>query len=223
MKPLPWSYTALDDFVNCPRAYFEKRVAKSVVEVESEQMRWGTIVHKHFELRQLDATPLPLELLVHEPFMQKLDMLSGIAETEQKIALNRRGLPCAFFDKTVWFRGVVDYRKRHGTHAIIVDYKTGKPHQKFGQLKLFALHTMAQHPDIDTVAVKFYWTQTQSITGAVYTRSMLSSLWQEFVPNLKQYAEAFRTDTWQPRPSGLCYGWCPVTLCEFWKPKRQSR
>jgi hypothetical protein len=40
------------------------------------------------------------------------------------------------------------------------------------------------------------------------------------VPDLKQYATAFKTDVWQPRQSGLCNGWCPVTECEFWKPKR---
>ena len=37
-----------------------------------------------------------------------------------------------------------------------------------------------------------------------------------------QYAQAFKTDTWQPRPSGLCNGWCPVKTCEFWQPKRNK-
>ena len=122
----------------------------------------------------------------------------------------------------VWWRGIIDYVKRDGPDAVIVDYKTGKPHQKFGQLKLFALYLFAKHPEITQVQVLYYWTKTQTMTGALYTREMVGALWQEFVPNLKQYVEAFRTDTWQPRPSGLC-GWCPVKLCEHWRPRPRGR
>jgi hypothetical protein len=223
MKPKPWSSTALDDFVNCPRQYYEKRVIKTVPEVETEEMRWGTILHRHFELRQKDQTPLPKEVDEHEPFMQRLAQLPGTTYTEQKVALSRHGHPCPFFGPSVWWRGIIDYRKVHANEALIIDYKTGKPHQKFGQLKLFALYTFASDPEVETVTTKYYWTRTKSMTGATYTRGQSSALWAEFIPNLKQYVEAYKTDTWQPRQSGLCYGWCPVTHCEFWKPKRSNR
>jgi hypothetical protein len=48
----------------------------------------------------------------------------------------------------------------------------------------------------------------------------MDALWSKFVPDLRQYMEAFKTETWQARPSGLCNGWCPVTECEHWKPKK---
>lgn len=220
MKPKPWSYSALDKFVSCPRQYYELRIAKSVVEAESEQMRWGTWVHKQFEDRQKHGITLPPEVSSHETLMLQLDALPGVHETEQQVALNRQMQPTPFDAEDVWWRGIIDYVKRTDTHATIVDYKTGKPHQKFGQLKLFALYLFARHPEIDTVRVDFYWTKTHSMTGATYTRSMTHALWNEFLPNLKQYVEAFRTDTWQTRPSGLCHGWCPVTDCDHWKPKR---
>lgn len=220
-KPLPWSHTALDDFVNCPRAYHAKRVAKTVKEEPSEAMLWGNEVHKHFEDRQQYGKPLPDELAIHEGYMSKLEQLPGEGFTERKIAMNRKGQPCGFFDKDVWFRGVIDYTKVKTDAALVVDYKTGKQHSKFGQLKLFALHTFAEYPSIVRVEVKFYWTQTQATTGEVYTRDMIPQLWSEFTPNLRQYAQAFKEDVWQPRQSGLCNGWCPVTDCEFWKPKRK--
>jgi hypothetical protein len=220
VKPLPWSYTSLEDFVNCPRAYYEKRVAKSVKEEKTEAIIWGEVVHKAFEERQRDGKPLPENLDDHEPFMLKLTTTPGELTTERKVALNKQMQPCGFFDADVWFRGVIDLSIVSGDKATLVDYKTGKPHSKFNQLKLFALHTFAQYPNVDTVDVKFYWTQTMTTTGDKYARSMVNGLWREFLPNLKQYAQAFKEDVWQPRQSGLCNGWCPIKDCEFWKPRR---
>jgi hypothetical protein len=533
VKPMPWSHTALDDFINCPRQYYEKRIAKSVKEEKSEQMIWGEWVHKQFEDRQAKGTPLPVELTPHEEYMKRLEDMPGKAYTERKVALNVKAEPCQFFDKDVWCRGIIDYTKVAGNKALIVDYKglpvdtlistptgfvrmgdlcvgdlvhasdglaypvlvksqpltrpcfeitfddktkvvcdnvhlwslvdgtvvpvteltkaskipvahpvsmsvqqlpidpyvlglwladgkhtsaeiskpdeqiwsevsrrgyqigvntgktscvtrtvkgirahltnmglfrnkhiplvylqgsiqqrvdllrglmdgdgsvnplrkqvvfqntnkqlsddvkllveslgcrvnqatvtytgfgctgtayplswrprwfnpfllqrkaarvgvwgdgqswyrrviavtpvsdmttqcigvgspdntylctssrivthnTGKMHSKFKQLKLFALNTFAMFPDVFYVDVRYYWTQHQQATGEQYTRAMIPQLWSAFTPDLRQYVEAFKTDTWQPRPSGLCAGWCPVTECEFWKPKRNK-
>lgn len=221
MKPKAWSFSALDTFKTCPRQYEAKYVSKSIQEEKSEQMLWGERVHKAFELRQLDGTPLPAGLEVHEEYMQKLEALPGIHNVEQKIALNFKRQPCNFFGPDVWFRGIIDYIKVGSDGAYVIDYKTGKPHQKMDQLSLFALHTFALYPDTDLVHVRFYWTQTMTETRWAYTRDDIMPIWRKFIPDLKQYAEAFKTDTWQPRQSGLCNGWCPVKDCEFWKPRRK--
>jgi len=128
---------------------------------------------------------------------------------------------CGFFDKDVWWRGVIDYANYHSDHALLVDYKTGKQHQKWEQLYMFAVYTFYARPDINDITLAFYWTQPKLHSAKLITRNELSELFSVFVPDLKQYAEAFKTDTWQPRPSGLCYGWCPVTDCEHWKPKKK--
>tara|TARA_R110000868_G_scaffold261331_3_gene519436 strand:+ start:10361 stop:11032 length:672 start_codon:yes stop_codon:yes gene_type:complete len=220
-KPLPWSYSSLDDFVNCPRSFYEKRITKSVKDLGGEHLVWGNYVHKAFEDRIKDKTMLPSELEMHETFMESLETKPGTITTERKIALNRKVEPCGFFDGDVWFRGVIDLAIVHENSAQLYDYKTGKPHSKFKQLKLFALHTFAEHPQVDHVHVRFYWTKTQTVTGENYKREQINKLWSEFTPDLKQYVEAFKTDTWQPRQSGLCNGWCPVTSCEFWKERRR--
>ena len=222
-KPLAWSFSSLDDFTNCPRAYYEKKVAKSVKEEESDAMLWGTRVHKMFEDRQkfgLEKAPLPADMVVHEIQMYNQEILPGEFQTEQKFGLDATLQPCGFFDKTVWMRGIIDYVKINCDEALIVDYKTGKTHNKYKQLALFALYVFAKYPDVTKVKVKFYWVQAALTSGKDYTRDMIAELWGFFVPNLRQYMEAFKTDTWQPRPSGLCNGWCPVKTCEFWKPKR---
>ena len=220
-KPLPWSYSSLDDFTNCPKAFYEKRIIKSVREEESDAMIWGSIVHKHFEDYQKEEKPLPEELAVHQGFMDKLKAAPGEFYTERKIALNVSREPCGFFDKKVWFRGIIDYAKIDGDSARLIDYKTGKPHSKFQQLTLFALYTFIERPEVDKIRVDFYWTKTQSTTGQTFTRDMIPEMWDKFVPQLTQYVTAFREDVWHPRPSGLCNGWCPVTSCEYWKPRRR--
>lgn len=221
MKPLPWSPTSLDDFVNCPRAFHAKRVEKRFQEEQSEQMIWGTYVHKAFELRQAEGKPLPQELEHHEAFMLRLALIPGQQWTERQVGLSKKGQPCGFFDKeNVWFRCVIDFTKVDDKKAMVVDYKTGKPHTKFKQLKLNALHIFAEFPSVEEIEVKYYWTKTETTTGERYTRDQIGKLWGEFMPDLKQYASAFKNDIWQPRQSGLCNGWCPVSDCEFWKPKR---
>lgn len=221
MKPLPWSYSSLDTFKSCPRKFEALRVSKSVVEEKGDATVWGEVAHKHFEERLRDGTALPDTLTDHEPYLARLVKLPGEAGVEQKIALNRKMQPCGFFDADVWYRGVIDYTKvnRRTGHALLIDHKFGKPHSKFAQLKLFALWTFAAHADVETAEVRYYWAKERREVSASYTRDMIPHLWGEFVPDLKQYAEAFREEIWQPRQSGLC-GWCPVTDCEFWRPKR---
>jgi hypothetical protein len=218
---MPWSHSRLEDFKNCPRAFYEKQVAKSVIETKGEATIWGEVVHKHFEDRLVDGVVLPPELQCHESFLARLQALPGTMSVEARIALNRSGQPCEFFGDNVWFRGVIDVKIVDGSSALLIDHKTGKHHTKFGQLKLFALHTFMAHPEVENVRCEYYWTQTMTKNGQGFARSDMPKLWNEFIPDLKQYAQAFKTDTWQPRQSGLCRGWCPVTECEFWSPKRK--
>jgi hypothetical protein len=223
VKPLPWSPSSLSDFVNCPKQFYEKRIAKSVPRVETEEMRWGTRVHKAFEDRQRDGKPLPDELEHHEEFMLKLATMPGEHFLEYKSGVSRALQPCGFFDPAVWSRAVFDYRKVRDARAIIIDYKTGKQHTKFAQLHVNALHTWIEYPDVDKITVMFYWVASSTSTQETYTRADMAHLWGALTPDLKQYAEAHRTNTWQPRKSGLCNGWCPVMSCDFWQPQRRRR
>lgn len=220
--PLPWSPSSLDDYINCPRSFHEKRVLKKFKEVRGEEALWGEYVHNAFQRRQSSKTPLPADLVTHEKYMQLIEAKPGSFQTENKIALTRKLIPCTFFDGEVWYRGVIDYKKLDEvqTSAFLVDYKTGKPHEKWKQLISYALHTFQLHASVQLINAQFYWTQSQSVTRKVWSREEIPELWGILLPDLHQYSEAFKTNTWQPRPSGLCNGWCPVTDCEFWRPRR---
>lgn len=219
MKPLPWSHTSLDRFVTCPRQHEAVNVLKTVKEVKGEQQLWGEYVHKKFEERQRDGIALPPELVEHEPYMLQLAALPGKHFAEQRVALNHQLAPCEFFGDDVWTRGVLDFVAIEHHRAIIVDYKTGKVKPNMKQLALFALFVFHTYPQVTACYTRYYWTQTREETEEEFLRGRIPEIWRKFLPDLKQYAEAFRTNTWQPRPSGLCRGWCPVKECEFWKPK----
>src|SRR4051812_18220387 len=107
---MPWSHSRLDDFKNCPRAFHEKQVVKSVVETKGEATLWGEVVHKHFEDRLVDGVVLPPELEIHEPFLARLQAMPGTLSVEQRIALDKLAQPCEFFGDNVWFRGVIDVK-----------------------------------------------------------------------------------------------------------------
>lgn len=217
MKILAWSPSSIDQFANCPRQFVETRVHKNFKSEQTQDQIWGEKVHKHFEERMAHRTSLPKDLKDHEMYMIHLEELPGHFFTEQKIAFDLKMKPCGFFDRDVWCRGVIDYQKvdEESRRAWLADYKTGKPHEKWRQLALYALHTFASFPFVDLVNAQFYWTQTQTATKKVWGRAEIRELWGMFLPDLKQYKEAFDLNTWQPRPSGLCKGWCPVTSCEF--------
>jgi len=220
MTPLPWSPSSLDKFINCPKQFYETNVLKKYKTQKTPEIIWGEKVHKDFELRQKDKTELPKELHEHEDYMLSLELGPGTIYTEQKIALNTKLEACDFFDPKVWFRGTIDFWKDKGIEGQLIDHKTGKPHTKFRQLDIYAWYTFLINPQIDIITAAYYWTKYKQETKKVYWRVQLPQIWGSLKPEIVAYRNAFKTDTWQPKPSGLCNGWCPVTDCEFWKPKR---
>lgn len=225
MKPAAWSHSALDAFENCPRQYHETKVLKRYPFVDTKEMLRGREVHKAFENYLLHSTGLPLELKMHEEFLAGFKAQPGELAGEERIALDVAMRECAYFSKTqqVWYRGQVDARKRDRASGVshILDHKTGKVKNDFTQLKGFAMWEFLTQPDIHTCRVEFYWTQIRDVGGETYHREQLPEIIQFFAAKLHRYADAFLTETFPPKQSGLCNGWCPVTDCDFWRPKRR--
>jgi hypothetical protein len=225
MKPLPWSPSALDTFRNCPEQYHHRYVLKDLPpEEKSAEQIYGESVHEAFADRQRPKrTRLPSNLYeAHEPFMRILDVQPGRLFVEHKVALAKDLAPCDWDDEAVWCRMIIDYLRvdARSRYAWIVDYKTGRPHRKFNQLVIYALWTFQEFGYVDSIEVTFYWTKSGLTTNKTWSRDQVPELWNELVGDLRQYKEAYRSDTWQMRPSGLCNGWCPVIGCKYWRPKR---
>jgi len=221
--PIPWSYSSLNMFKTCPAQFHAVKVVKTAADKTSAAGEYGQYVHKAFEERLRDGKALPSDLAHHEPKMAELEALPGQKFYEQRLALSRTLKPSGFFARDVWSRGVLDLLAIDGDRAVVVDYKTSKRVPAPTQLILCALYVFHTHPRVDVVDASYYMVthQTQPASHQ-YKRSDVARLWKVFSPDLKQYVEAFKTDIWQERPSGLCKGWCPVTHCAHWEKRRDS-
>jgi len=139
---------------------------------------------------------------------------------ERQYAIGKDLKPCDWFDKEVWCRGIIDVLILKGDKAYALDWKTGKRKEGSKQLRLFALMVFLHHPEIQSVKTGFVWLKEGLSDYETFYRREEADLWQSFVGDLAKYNAAFKADVWTPRKSGLCRGWCPVTGCEFWEPKR---
>jgi len=217
----------LDKFESCPRQYHETSILKKWPYVETAEMAWGKQVHSHFEHFLVENTPLPVDLVAHQPFLESFKARPGELVGEERIALDEQLKPCSYFAKnvSVWYRGQIDARKRDLATGctFILDHKTGKVKNDYTQLKSFAMFEFLTQPLIHTVTVEYYWTQTRTAKGETYVREQLPEIMRFFIAKLHPFADAFLNERFPPRQSGLCAGWCPVRSCEYWTPKKAQR
>jgi CRISPR/Cas system-associated exonuclease Cas4 (RecB family) len=213
MSHITWSFSSLKDYVNCPRQYYEVKVAKNYVKSATQQMLYGTAVHEACENYVRDGTPLPPQ---HEQFKPTLDALleiPGDRYPEYKMALDVNFQPCDFFGD-YWVRGIADLLIVDDDAAYVVDYKTGSnkyPDPK--QLKLMALMVFAQFPKVNIIRAALLFIVYGSIVAEVYTRDQVPELWGAFRPDLQRLQGSFDNNVWNPNSTPLCR-WCPVKTCE---------
>jgi CRISPR/Cas system-associated exonuclease Cas4 (RecB family) len=214
---IQWSYSSLKDFVNCPRQYYEVKVAKSVVKKVTEQMLYGTEVHKAVEDYVREGKPLAKHYSHYKPVLDELLKISGTRYPEYQMALKIDKTVCAFEDEARWVRGIVDLLIVDGENAFIVDYKTGSnkyPDPK--QLKLMALMTYAHFPKVQNIKAGLLFITRNTFVPEEYARSDINKLWMEFKSDLTRLELAYENNMWPEKPTGLC-GWCPVEKCKFYK------
>ena len=214
MKTFAWSFSAMETFKTCPRKYYAEKVAKVVPFTKSSASEYGVMVHKKFEDRLVDGKKLPLDLIHHEKVMAKLANASGEGMGEQKLTINADYEPTDWFSKDAWLRGIIDYVKVNGKHAIIVDHKTGKQKDGFAQIDLmFALMNIFM-PEIETATGMFYWTKGKKITSKTYIKADIPEIWNSFLPMVLTMQQAYDKDVWPCKPNGLCRRYCGYTDCQ---------
>jgi hypothetical protein len=229
MIPRPWSHSALETHGNCPWQYHEKYIARNLPpEEKSKQQLWGIKVHEKFDAYvSRPGNTLPVDLEIYKDFLDKLiaeGEANGHAKTECKVALGINPFgPCSYFAKNVWWRGIIDFHTINAAEgrAKIVDYKTGKKKDDWAQLAESALWIFAEYPKVNLINAQYYWTEDMTVTKKVWARSEMDTLVAMFSDKLAAYAHSFKTEVFGKKQSGLCYGYCPVTSCEFWKPKKE--
>lgn len=211
-KPFAWSYSALEQFENCPKQYYHLRVAKDIKEEKSEHMLYGNEVHLALFKRVVEGKPLPLRFRHLEKMAQTLAETKGEKHGELRLALNRDFEPREFFDADVFVRAIIDLLVVRKRRAIILDYKTGKIKDDFTQLKLSAAVLSRFMPEIEDFTVGFVWLKERTISQVTLSPGEFSRLWADLLSRAGNIETALSTTSFPARPSPLCR-WCPVTSC----------
>lgn len=217
MSEYTWSFSSLKEFQNCPKKYYEIRVAKNYVSGDTEATIYGKEVHKALEDYVRDGKELAENYLRYKDAADSLKNIPGIKYCEHEMALDRNKQPCAFDDENRWVRGIVDLLIVDGDFAFIVDYKTGShryPDTK--QLRLMALMTFAHFPVVKKIKSALLFVKSNHFITEEYDREGMSDSWNHFTVPLMRLTQAYHSNVWSANPGPLCR-FCPVTSCEFHK------
>lgn len=214
-KPFAWSYSRLKNFESCPKRHWHIDIQKDVKEEESEQLKWGEIVHKAAAARcGPKRVPLPDNLVkLLEPWCERVTKGDGDIKTEQKLAITADFGACGFFDKDVWFRSIGDVIKINGPVALLADWKTGKVIEDSQQLALGAACVFAAYPDVRVVRAVFIWLKEDAESSAVFKREDMPAMWKGVWPRVSMLEQAHNLQSYPAKPGRLCRSWCPVTQC----------
>lgn len=220
-----WSYSSIKTFDQCPKKYFHLKVVKDVKDEAGPEADFGTKAHAAAEDYIKSGTPIPPEYKVMRPVVERLAKFPGKKYPEMKLGVvkTRFGYdPCGFFDKDVWWRGIIDLLIVNGDVAHMIDYKTGK-NAKYAdkkQLDLMAGAVFTHFPEVQKIKSGLAFVVSNEFPKKTHYRERLDEYFSVFDKQLDALETAMDNGVFNPKSGPLC-GWCPVVNCEHWKPKRK--
>ena len=211
----PWSFSKIKAFEQCPKQFYHMKIARDYKDTETEAMLYGTLFHEAAESFVKDGTPIPEKFKYAEKALTNLRDRPGKKLCEYKLGLTENLDPCGFFDEEVWFRGIADLIILDGDTAWVVDYKTGKSakYADKGQLELMALATFKHFPEIKKVKAGLLFVIAKALIKEDYPDTVAPTLWKKWLSDYARMEKALQSNTWNPRPSGLCRQHCAVLEC----------
>jgi hypothetical protein len=220
-----WSYSSIKTFDQCPKKYFHLKVVKDVKDDPGEAAIYGTEVHTAAELFIKDGTPIPEKFAFMRPIVEALAAKPGEKLTEMRLGLRKveDGYEaCDFFGKDVWYRGIVDLLILDGDRAWMIDYKTGKnaKYADMKQLDLMAGALFIKYPDLKVIKSGLAYVISHEFPQKTHKREHTPTYLSVFGDQLERLEAAMDNGIWNAQTSPLC-GWCPVTTCEHWRPRRK--
>ncbi len=219
-----WSYSSIKTFDQCPKKYYHLKVAKDVKDEGNDASRYGNDAHEAAEHYIKNGTPIPEKFKIMRPVVETLAKFPGEKHTELKLGVRKTedGFePCGFFDKDVWYRGIVDIVIIDGWNAHMVDYKTGKnaKYADMKQLDLMAGAVFIHFPDVLRIKSGLAFVVSNEFPKKIHVRTELSQYMHVFEDQLYMLEQAEEHGVWNAKSSPLC-GWCPVKTCENWRQRR---
>lgn len=213
MPVLPWSYTFISDYSNCPHKAYRKYVTKDIPKEESvagkARMLWGIQAHKNIENYMRGEGDIIPEW---KAFVDPIKAMGAEPERGYGVTLDRR--KCGFWDDDCYGRGKVDAAVIRPPIAFIFDWKTGKPREDKRELALQSILIHTAYPNLTTIYGAYVWLAENRV-GEQHDVSNTDRAWN----GIKAFIDGVQADTkWNKKPNPLCQ-WCPVADCEFNRAK----
>jgi len=209
-----WSFSSLKDYINCPKQYQEVKVLKRYVKYPTEQMRYGTEVHKACEDYVARDIPLAKNYQRFQSTLDSLRAIPGVKYPEHQMALSSAKEPCAY-GKGYWVRGIVDLLIVDGNEAFIIDYKTGKSakYADTKQLKLLAACVFTHYPEVKVIKAGLLFVVSKEFIKEEYTTHHRLAYFEQFKPLVNQLDACIENGVWNPKRNFTCPKHCPVLSC----------
>lgn len=209
------SYTNIKMFGQCPAKYQAMTVDKSVPFTTTQQQQDGIDAHAALEAYITTRTPLPARFSSYQDVVEAIVRFKGEKLCEKKLAIDTDVNPVDYWDKSVWYRGIIDVLVINGDKARILDYKRGnKAHQDDDQLLENAILVFSNYPEVDTITASFIYLEAGDVTKLVVRREDLHTLVVRLSKKEVPIIRAEKLNSFPTQKSHLC-NYCQVTTCRY--------
>ena len=213
-----WSHSGLKDYETCARKYHEVKILKRYPREETDATLYGTNLHEQAELFVKNGRPLDKAFAFMQPTMDGLMAMPGRKVTEMEMALTADLQPCGFKDPNVWVRGIADLAviDDENMTARVFDYKSGSDkYPDTDQLTLMSLMLFKIYPHLRHITSGLLFVLKGTVTKHRVNSEQQDALWWRYRERVGRIDASIANNVWNPKQSGLCKNYCPVTTCAF--------
>jgi CRISPR/Cas system-associated exonuclease Cas4 (RecB family) len=218
MKPIVWSFSSLKTFQQCPKKYYHTKIAKDVVEPDTQATLYGKTAHTVAEEYIRDDVPVPPAFEYMKPTLDVLKSIEGEKLCEVKLGLTKDLEACDFDAPNVWWRGIADLViiNREKGIAYSLDYKTSKSarYADVKQLDIVACGLFAKFPEVQKVKSGLVFVVSKEFVRAVHHREMRDKYLEKPTQDVARIEAAVENGVWNPISGPLCK-FCAVKSCEY--------
>lgn len=213
MKFIPYSYSKIATYNQCPKKFDFKYIQKIEEPIKNkEALLKGKCIHSLIENypNLSDNSLVPKYIDIFENFLKtKYKVLLDIEHvSEEGIGLDKNLNPTDYKNGEL-FRGFIDYYAFINENTmIIVDWKTGKAkdlkYQDFTQVMFYALYMFLKYPKLEKIKAMFIYVEHNTDNSIIFERKFLENYKINFLENIKNIEF---DNNFNKKPQRLCE-WC---------------
>jgi hypothetical protein len=215
-KPTPFSHSSLKSYEQCAMKHYHEKVLKRFPFTDTVHTIYGKELHKAAEDFMKDDVPIPERFAFMQPTLDALKAKPGRKLCEHEMGMTVDGQPCGFKSSMAWARGIADLLivDDDALTAWCVDYKSGNnKYPDTDQLDLMSLLVFANFPHIRQVKGALLFVVKDTMIKKTVVLEQAEGLVWDYRERVARLEASFENGIWNPKPSGLCRKWCPVTEC----------